>query len=86
MGANALAAQPPGLGTPQPATLAPLSLRSEWQVVAWNMRGYSTEKLDHLSLVSSGSAQQPVLAYLLQETHLPAGTVLLGTPADYRVL
>ena len=50
------------------------------------MRGYSTEKLDHLSLISSGSAQQPVLAYLLQETHLPAGTVLLGTPADYRVL
>ena len=71
---------------PRPATLAPLSLSSEWQVVAWNMRGYSTEKLDHLSLVSSGSAQQRVLAYLLQETHLPAGTVLLGTPADYRVL
>ena len=50
------------------------------------MRGYSTEKLDHLSLISWDSDQQLVLAYLLQETHLPAGTVLLGTPVDYRVL
>ena len=81
-----LLSSPLGWGMPQPATSAPLSLHSEWQVVAWNMRGYSTEKLDHLSLVFSGSAQQRVLAYLLQETHLPAGTVLLGTPADYRVL
>ena len=71
---------------PQPATLAPLSLSSEWQVAAWNMHGYSTEKLDHLSLVSLGSTQQPHLAYLLQETYLPAITVLLGTSVDYRVL
>ena len=54
--------------------------------MAWNIRGYTTEKLAHLSLATQGSAQQQVLAYLLQETHLPTGTVLLGTPVDYRVL
>ena len=50
------------------------------------MRGYTTEKLAHLSLTTQGSAQQQVLAYLLQETHPPTGTVLLGTLVDYQVL
>ena len=43
------------------------------------------EKLEHLSLVVGEFARQPVLAYLLQETYLPAGTTLLGTPMDYLV-
>ena len=49
------------------------------------MRGYTMEKLEHLSLMAGGSARQPVLAYLLQETHLPAGSMLLGAPVDYVV-
>ena len=35
---------------------------------------------------ATGPDHQPVLAYLLQETHLPAGTIMLGTPVDYLVL
>ena len=54
--------------------------------MAWNMHGYTTDKLAHLSLATQGSAQQQVLAYLLQETHLPTGTVLLGTPVGYQLL
>ena len=50
------------------------------------MRGYTMEKLEHLSLMAGGFARQPVLAYLLQETHLPAGSTLLGAPVDYVVL
>ena len=50
------------------------------------MRGYTTEKLEHLMLTATGLDHQPVLAYLLQETHLPAGTIMLGTPVDYLVL
>ena len=50
------------------------------------MRGYMTEKLEYLSLAAVGPDHQPVLAYLLQETHLPVDTTLLGTPADYLVL
>ena len=49
------------------------------------MHGYTTEKLEHLSLVAGGLAQQPALAYLLQEIHLPAGTTLLGITVDYMV-
>ena len=45
-----------------------------------------TEKLEHLMLTTTGPAHQQVLAYLLQETHLPAGTIMLGTPVDYLVL
>ena len=50
------------------------------------MRSYMTEKLEHLLLAAVGPDHQPVLAYLLQETHLPADTTLLCTPADYLVL
>ena len=57
-----------------------------WRVVSWNMCGYTTEKLEHLMLTATGPDNQPVLAYLLQETHLPAGTIMLGTPVDYLVL
>ena len=49
------------------------------------MRGYTMEKLEHLSLVVGSLARQPVLTYLLQETHLPAGSMLLGAPVDYVV-
>ena len=46
--------------------LEPLSApRSPWHVIAWNMRGYTTEKLEHLSLPAMGPAHPPVLAYLL---------------------
>ena len=50
------------------------------------MRGYMTEKLEQLLLTVVGPAYQPVLAYLLQETHLPADTTFVGTPANYLVL
>ena len=64
--------------------LEPLSaLRSPWHVIAWNMRGYTTEKLEHLLLLAIGPAHLPVLAYLLQETHLLADSPLLGTPVGY---
>ena len=49
------------------------------------MRGYTMEKLEHLSLMAVGPAQQPVLVYLLQETHLPVGSMVLGAPVDYLV-
>ena len=42
--------------------------------------------LEHLLLTLVAPAWQSVLPYLLQETHLPSGTMLLGTPADYLVL
>ena len=51
--------------------------------MAWNLQGYTPEKLKHLSLIAVGPASPPVLAYLLQETHLPTSTMLLGTPVDY---
>ena len=50
------------------------------------MCGYTTEKLEHLSLPVMGPAYPPVLAYLLQETHLHASSPLLGTPVGYSVL
>ena len=50
------------------------------------MLSYTTEKLEHLVLAVQGPAQQQVLVYLLQETHLPTSTMLLGTPVDYQVL
>ena len=49
------------------------------------MHSYTIEKLEHLSLMVGGPGQQLVLAYLLQETHLPTSTMLLGTPVDYLV-
>ena len=45
-----------------------------------------TEKLEHLALNETGPAHQLVLFYLLQETHLPAKTIMLGTLVDYLVL
>ena len=50
------------------------------------MCGYTTEKLEHLLLAAVGPEHQPILAYLLQETHLPTDTTLLSTPVDYLVL
>ena len=50
------------------------------------MCSYTTEKLEHLFLIAMGSAWLLVMAYLLQETHLPASTMLLYTPMDYQVL
>ena len=50
------------------------------------MRGYTTEKLEHLLLMAVGPTYQPVLAYLLQETHSLASTRLLSNPVDYLVL
>lgn len=55
------------------------------QVVAWNMRGYSKDKMEWLAATTSNPAA-PTLAYLLQEMHMTEGTPLLGTPAGYRVL
>ena len=49
------------------------------------MLGYTMEKLEHLSLMAAGHTRQLVLAYLLQETHLPSGTMLLGALVDYMV-
>ena len=54
--------------------------------MAWNIRSYTIEKLEHLLLVAMSFAQQPLLAFLLQETHLPASTALMGTLVDYQVL
>ena len=55
-------------------------------MVAWNLQGYTIEKMEHLSLVVVVPPSQLVLSYLLPETHRPSGTMLLGTPLDYLVL
>ena len=55
-------------------------------MVAYKIQGYTTKKLEHLSLFALGPPYQAVLAYLLQESHLPTSTMLLGTLVDYLVL
>ena len=55
-------------------------------MVTWNLRGYTTKNLEHLSLPVVGPARLLVLAYLLQETHLPTSTLMLGSQVDYSVL
>ena len=55
-------------------------------MVSWNMCGYMNEKLEHLLLTAVAPAYKLVLAYLLQVTHQPSGTTLLGNPAGYPVV
>ena len=50
-------------------------------LLAWNLFGYTTEKLGQLLGCFPGA-----LAYALFETHLPSGCPLIGLPAGYRVL
>ena len=57
-----------------------------WRLVSWNLRGATVEKLDHLQLLPAGRGNPAVLAYLLQETHLPKDTVFLGVPDGHRIL
>ena len=53
--------------------------------MAWNMHGYTATKLQQL-IHGTPHPSRPVLAYLLQETHLPCDVPSLGTPPSYRVL
>ena len=47
---------------------------------------YTNKKLEYLSLPVMGPTCPLVLAYLLQEAHLPTSSPLLGTLVDYSVL
>lgn len=49
------------------------------------MRGYQVGKLEHL-IALEAPPSSPVLAYLLQETHISGDCPLLGTPAGYTTL
>ena len=49
------------------------------------MRGYTVAKLQQL-IHGAPHLSRPVLAYLLQETHLPHDVPPLGTLPSYRVL
>ena len=44
---------------------AAAKLASSWHILAWNMRGYTVEKMEHLALPAAGPDRLPVLAYLL---------------------
>ena len=50
------------------------------------MCGYMTKKLEHLLPMVLDLVHQPVLAYLLQDTHLLARTMILGIPVENLVL
>ena len=50
------------------------------------MHSYMTKKLEYLSLTAVGPGRQLILAYLLQETHLPTNTTLLGLLVGFLML
>ena len=50
------------------------------------MQGYTTEKMEYMSLFAVVAVRHSVPSYLLQETHLPASTMLIGTPVNCLVL